>query len=164
MKTKIYTKDCRECGNEFRPRLTTSKYCGIKCYNLAQKITQKGKKNPNYKDGNRVNGINKLYAERHAELKKAKKIIRDKLLEITGGYVYCEKCLRTITPRWEIHHIIYRSEAPKHKNLHNPRNLIHLCIQCHNDFHTDKSRRNDIVQERKLWELFPEYLFTTYKS
>lgn len=54
------------------------------------------------------------------------------------------------------HHIVYRSEAPKHENLHNKRNVIKLCNECHSNYHNRKDNRKHLVIERKLWELFPE--------
>ncbi len=54
------------------------------------------------------------------------------------------------------HHIIYRSEAPKHVNLHHLRNLLKLCQACHQKYHDNKDFRRDMVQWRELWELFPE--------
>ena len=70
------------------------------------------------------------------------------------GYIYCQNCFTTSSYKYEIHHIIYRSELPKHKELNNPRNLIILCELCHKWFHNKKTRRNDLIVKRKLWEVF----------
>ncbi len=56
----------------------------------------------------------------------------------------------------EHHHIIYRSEAPKHENLHNRRNIAKLCRACHDWLHNKKDNRKEFVTMRKLWFLFPE--------
>lgn len=65
----------------------------------------------------------------------------------------CERCgdVNTLS----VHHIVYRSEAPRHENLHNPRNLIKLCNECHAWFHQQKDRRKELVIHRMLWDLFP---------
>jgi|14BtaG_2_1085337.scaffolds.fasta_scaffold44495_1 5-methylcytosine-specific restriction endonuclease McrA len=67
----------------------------------------------------------------------------------------CERCGRTTGDRFSVHHIVYKSEAPKHKNLDDHRNLIFICETCHSWFHGSKKRRDDLVKKRKLWELFP---------
>ena len=73
-------------------------------------------------------------------------------------YIYCERCEVNQNSkkalRFEVHHIIFASERPKHKNLHNPKNLILLCIGCHNELHKHKFLRNDLVVKRGLVELF----------
>ena len=83
--------------------------------------------------------------------KEAKKYIEQ------FNYPLCERCGGN--QRLSIHQLVYRSEAPKHENLHNPRNFILVCQTDHNWFHDKKSNRNQIVKERKLWELFPELLY-----
>jgi len=70
------------------------------------------------------------------------------------GYIYCEECKTSKSFRFEHHHIVYRSEKPRHEFLHDPRNLITLCIKCHNYYHKHKSHRNPLVESRKLYELF----------
>lgn len=54
----------------------------------------------------------------------------------------------------DIHHIIYKSEEGKHPEIHNPRNLILVDRDCHRWLEADKSRRNYLVRERNLEELF----------
>ncbi len=80
-------------------------------------------------------------------------------------YLFCERCKsnQNIDPP---HHIIFKSEAPKHKNLNDPRNLILLCRDCHNYFHgrgkdglgkeptSKKEDRRYLVEERELYKLF----------
>jgi predicted HNH restriction endonuclease len=56
------------------------------------------------------------------------------------------------------HHLVYRSEARKHPNLNDERNLVFLCRMCHNSLHEKKSRREPFIKERRLWELFPVLL------
>ena len=69
------------------------------------------------------------------------------------SWTECKRCGGTAVDR---HHIIFKSEARKHLNLNNERNLIFLCRICHNDMHEKKSRRGMYIKERKLWELFPD--------
>lgn len=69
-------------------------------------------------------------------------------------YLYCELCGISNAIRYETHHIIFASEKPKHKELHNNKNLILLCIGCHNELHKHKLLRNNLVQDRGLNELF----------
>jgi len=73
-----------------------------------------------------------------------------------NGYLFCELCLVNIngTPRFETHHIVYASEAPKHEYLHDNRNLILLCTNCHRWLHTKKSNRESIMKRRGLKKLF----------
>lgn len=87
-----------------------------------------------------------------------KKKITDEMM-IDVGYVYCQHCSKSKTNfGWHLHHIVYRSEAPKHKNIDNEKNLIFLCSSCHDKFHAKKSRREYLVKNRKLWKLFPDHL------
>ena len=67
-------------------------------------------------------------------------------------YIKCQRCDKT--SRVECHHIIYRSEKPKHPEIHNIRNLILLCRDCHDWFHSNKANRNELVDKRGLTELF----------
>lgn len=71
------------------------------------------------------------------------------------GFLYCERCKVSGT-RFEVHHLIYRSEKPKHEYLHDKINLINVCVKCHNWFHNNKSNRNQIVRERELNKYFGE--------
>lgn len=75
------------------------------------------------------------------------------------GYHFCQHCQKSRgVYKFEVHHIIYRSEAPNHEHLHNKKNLIILCNTCHNgsgdSFHNYKEKRNYLIIERKLYELF----------
>jgi len=70
------------------------------------------------------------------------------------GYLWCELCGVSNSFAFSTHHIVYASEAPKHTKLHDPRNLILLCHQCHKGLHDKKSLRNDLVKKRDLCDLF----------
>jgi len=70
------------------------------------------------------------------------------------GYLFCEHCTRSDSFRYSVHHIVFASELPKHKELHNKRNQILLCESCHDEFHRHKKIRDKLVMKRKLEELF----------
>ena len=70
------------------------------------------------------------------------------------GYWFCDKCKGNNDYLCSMHHIIYRSEKPKHKYIHARKNLIDLCASCHRWFHAKKDRRNYLIEERGLTELF----------
>jgi len=92
----------------------------------------------------------------------ANEIVEDMLF--LEGYVFCQNCGRSNAMKYDFHHIVYKSEARRHPELHNKRNLIHVCTGvdgaqgCHEWFHLKKENRNAIVEERRLHELFPEIL------
>lgn len=75
------------------------------------------------------------------------------------GYIFCQKCgFRDCGRNFEVHHIIFRSEAPKHPRLHDKINLIIVSDFCHkeawNSYHKKKDERNNLIKERKLNEVF----------
>lgn len=76
------------------------------------------------------------------------------------GYNFCQHCRKT-THRKHLHghHIIYRSEAPNHPNLHDKENLILVCPPCHDKFHFGNKReiREPLVVGRKLRLIFKEF-------
>lgn len=164
-------KKCSVCSKPYRPYTTLSKYCSADCrvenmklkrpQNLRWKPEQvekrKGKGNPAYKHGLRVTGKVTDEIGQKAYMKVRDKIKADMLEE--HGYMFCERCKINQSYQWEMHHIVYRSEAPQHEHLHNPRNLINLCVKCHNHYHKNKSNRNDLVEERNLQELFGPMYF-----
>lgn len=84
-----------------------------------------------------------------------KKVI-DKMTD-QYGYLFCENCKRSAGFRnLHVHHIFFRSEVPNHPSLHHPLNLLIVCDECHNDFHSGNKheKRAKIVEERKLNNLF----------
>lgn len=62
------------------------------------------------------------------------------------------------------HHIIFKSEIPKHPKRDCKSNLIQLCNKCHNKFHgkfnkgetrySKHEMRKDLIVERELDKLF----------
>lgn len=96
-------------------------------------------------EGTKMKLPNKYYYNRD-------KLRRDKIDKY--GYWFCDKCKTNNDYLASMHHIVYRSEKPKHKCLHAKKNLIDLCAKCHVWFHEKKDRRNYLIEERKLTELF----------
>ena len=142
-------KKCKNCGKEFMPYRSFQKHCGFDCYREQMKIDRIGKKNPAYRNGTRINNKDsRTFKHRNACRRYRKKFIEK------NDYLFCEKCKISSAMKYEVHHIVYASEKPMHKELHNDRNLILLCIGCHNDMHGNKKIRNDLVEERNLNELF----------
>lgn len=156
-------KKCKLCSSEFQPYNSLDKFCSTTCRinnmkskrkytrpNAAIKVT--GENNPCYRNGMYARSAkksmvgNRLFMKNRDELKQ-EIIERD-------GFISCQHCSTSQTYQWETHHIIYRSEKPKHPHLHDKVNLIVLCMKCHNEFHKNKGTRDSIVIERKLNELF----------
>jgi hypothetical protein len=159
-------KTCQYCSNEFTPYTSLDKYCSANCRveNMKSKrsrrwskeSTQKriGKNNPSFKSGMYARD-NKRTDNGQKEYLRIRNEMRSNMI-LQHGYLFCENCKTNQTYQWEMHHIIFRSEKPNHEHLHNSKNLINLCIKCHNWFHQNKSNRNKIVEDRKLYELFGE--------
>lgn len=147
---KIVPKKCAECSTDFDARANRTKYCSRLCYFKAQKILRLGVGNPAYRNGTRTGG--KTVTSKHlgATKKYGKKFVEE------FGYKFCEECKTNQSLRFETHHIIFASEKPRHEHLHNERNLILLCIACHNNFHSGKTKgkRLHLIEKRGLVELF----------
>jgi len=141
---------CKQCKKKFkyqRPRVFCSKDCQFQYWR--DKKIRKGKKNPAYRNGYYTNRKNSHTSKHHNACKQYKIKMVDEV-----GYLKCELCGISSAIRYETHHIVYASEAPKHKELHNHKNLILVCIKCHNWLHQKKTRRNNLVVERGLEKLF----------
>ncbi len=157
-------KKCQYCEKEFEPYTSLDKFCSANC-RIAK---QKSKRTWNWSKKSCNNIIGKLNpAYRNGDFVRTKKIsqigrrpylrIRDKIRQAKiekYGFLFCDKCNTNNSYQWEMHHLIYRSEKPKHKHIHNERNLIDLCMKCHNWFHKKKDRRDYLIKERNLTELF----------
>lgn len=160
VKTTIYDHECIECWKQFKSTSKRQKYCWRWCLSIVTKRERIWDKNPAYR-----NWMYSYWAKSRKELMKTTawywqhefarvcKKIRDEQID-DKWYYYCEHCWTSESLRWENHHIVFRSEKPKHKNLHNRRNILRVCIKCHNEFHKHKSIRRKYIIERKLWELF----------
>jgi len=138
-------KTCKKCGKTFvvRKHYISSKLCR-ECQYKKMSKDRKGKGNPAYRNGTRVNGKHFATSKHGNACKKYRK----NFLEIYG-FLYCESCDTSNSARFETHHIYYASRFPKHKELHNEKNLILLCIKCHNQFHAEKRKEEFKQLERK---------------
>ena len=81
--------------------------------------------------------------------------VKKQLKEEMGDYPPCGRCGVTNGIGYSFHHIVFRSEAPRHRNLHCPENLIWVCNGCHRWFERKKDRREYLIKERGLVEKFP---------
>lgn len=160
---KPKTKTCQFCKNEFKPYTSLDKFCSANCrvanvkskrkWNWSPEMTSKrlGENNPCYRNGQNVRGAKKDSSGLRLFFKNRDEYKRNFVEK--NGALWCEKCGLPST-KLEAHHIIYRSEKPRHEHLHSKENIILLCVPCHNWFHKSKSNRNDLVLERKLHLLF----------
>jgi len=156
-KAQIINKICRYCGKEVVSTAWCPRnFCGGKageCYKKFLSESRKGKKNPAYRNGFAISGSRKYTGIHLRACSKYRKAFLEK-----HGYLFCESCNINSngTPKFEVHHIYYASLYPKHKELHNTKNLILLCLQCHNDFHSSKRKEEflQIEEARGLKELF----------
>ena len=153
---------CKVCSKEFYVPacyLSSRKYCSWACVFEDQKKNRIGKKNPAYRNG--------LYTTKNFKGKKG--VVSTKHLRACANYrkefiercgrLFCEICRVNVngTLRFEVHDIYYASLYPRHPELHNPKNLILLCIKCHNDLQSGKMRSDiflNLEEERGLKELF----------
>ena len=72
----------------------------------------------------------------------------------TYGYAFCERCANKSPVAWDSHHVISAGSAPQHHHLHDFRNLILLCRDCHNEVEWHPEQNQKLIIQRKLWELF----------
>lgn len=149
---------CTRCGILFKGLLHYSERTG-KCYDCRMddlKMLRKGKNNPNYSAGLYIKTIrNSRQQSKHlSACQKYKK----NFIEM-NGYKFCELCKvnQNGTPQFQVHHIYFASRFPKNKELHNFKNLILLCLRCHQQFHNGRNYDEYFVRlekERGLKKLF----------
>lgn len=147
---------CKECKISFYGKKVHIGYkpsfCSQECRYKALSRSRTGKKNPAYRDGLTIG--KRVYTGKHL---RACAEYRKSFLE-RRSYLSCEVCgvNQNGTMRFEVHHIYWASKFPKHLQLHNLKNLILICIQCHNDFHLHKKEKEfgELERERGLRELF----------
>lgn len=156
---KPKTKNCKQCEKEFKPYTSLDKFCCANCRVDFQKSKRTrnwksvenkiGKKNAAYVHGLAKTQTLNLKQREYMRIRnaKAKSIIEEQ------GFICCQRCGSTGC-KIETHHIVFRSEKPSHEHIHNERNLIFVCVKCHNYFHKNKSNRNYLVEDRNLTELF----------
>lgn len=158
------TRKCEECGVEFN-RYYVGKFCSRKCRgdNISRTKIRNGENNPSYRNGNYTKDNltkNKKTTNLHLSACRRYRTFFRK----NNDYDYCELCGTSNSLKFETHHIIFASEAPKHKELHNFKNLIYLCINCHNELHKHKILRNKLVEKRQLNDLFGRNLIVYEKK
>jgi hypothetical protein len=163
--TKTPTRKCVECGKETQQTTFygVKQFCSRECFskNWKKRGVRKGSNNPGFRNGMYVDRPAKKDTNTNLHLSACRKYRVN--FRKNNDYDFCEYCGTSSSLRFETHHIVYASEAPKHKELHNFKNLIYLCIQCHNNFHSAKYTRNKLVEERGLNELFKRNLILTQK-
>ena len=151
---------CKTCGKIFyKGRIST--FCNRSCYEKSMKTNRHGVDNPCYRNGFYKKDKTKKTTNWSKHTRACSTYKKNFLLE--NEYLFCEicgcNCNKTL--RFEVHHICYISEAPKHPELDNFKNLILLCIQCHNNLHGNKRKaRQTLVKDRNLEELFGKDLLT----
>ena len=150
-KHTILKRVCVFCKKDFETNAYIKAICcSRECHYKKLSIDRKGKGNPGYRHGKDMGRGDSKHRRACAKYKK-------KFIE-KYGFQFCEVCKvnKNGTFQFEVHHIYYASRFPKHKNLHDPRNLIHLCIQCHNNFHSGKYKDEfaNLEKERGLKKLF----------
>jgi len=167
-------KICLYCKKEFKPYTSLDKFCSGECRinNVKSKrsknwskekcigITEE--KNPSYRNGFYCRSNTKTSIKERVFIRNRNEI-KSSMID-NYGYLYCQFCGTTNSYRFETHHIIFRSEKPNHKNLHDKRNLIHVCINCHNELHKYKQKRIKLINERGLIELFGNDILMTHKE
>lgn len=128
---------CKWCGCLYEKKNSLSAYCSYNCINSKEKPLKQNKIDDNLK------------------LEKSRQSIIDYHTN-KRWYIICWFCWCSSWP-FELHHIIYRSEAPRHKNLHNELNLIYLCSDCHRNIHSiyQEFRAHRIIS-RRLWNIFQQ--------
>lgn len=156
-KENIVKRKCKTCGKEVvSTAYCPQSYCNGKygeCFRKFMSKSRKGKKNPAYRNGFAIAG-KRTYTGIHLRAcAKYRKAFLEK-----HSYIFCEVCRVNVngTLKFEVHHIYFASLHPKHKELHNPRNLIMVCIECHNKFHSSKYKKEfeSLEKSRGLKELF----------
>ena len=153
------TKICFLCKKEFSglKLYTRGKYCKECQYIVAK--DRIGKNNPNYKNGEytHANFQGRKNKTAYKHLNECRRY-KNEFIK-TWGYQFCEVCSVNTngTSRFEVHHIYFASRVPKHKNLHDNRNMIHICKECHLKFHNGDEYKSvflKLEKERGLKELF----------
>jgi hypothetical protein len=122
---------CKRCNNIFTKQYFSQKYCSKKCY-------LSGYKKRTYILTRLNQSIERIN----------QRLVNEK------WHKFCEFCNKIHTEGYVIHHIVFRSEKPKHKEIHNIDNLLLVWIDCHTKLHNQKNIRNPIVVDRNLIKLF----------
>ena len=150
---KLYKRTCKSCKSKFKTVHLFMLYCKKECLIEAVRNDIKSQKEKKYTW--RPSSEGKRYRNKC-------KIKRD--LKATHGKPHCQECKRSVADL-ELHHIIFRSSSPWHKHINHIRNGILLCRECHVKAHAHKEEyQGKRVNERNLYELFPDILHDRYKE
>lgn len=149
-------RKCKKCGKNFIIRkLSISTICNP-CHYKSYSKERIGKGNPNFRGG--VWSRNGYYKKGSKAVTKhmnaCQNYRRDFLRK--HDYLFCENCNKNNAFKFDSHHIIFASEKSGHKELHNFKNMILLCRDCHTNFHRHKYLRNNLILDRGLVELFKD--------
>lgn len=154
-----YTRVCDNCWLDFKSYNKTKIVCSDKCYRERMSKNRIWEWNPAYRNWIYTKWWDKNSIRTYKE-SKFQRVCKEMNNEMVNKcwYRFCEFCWVNNSLRWEHHHIVFRSERPRHINLHDKENIIHLCIKCHNEFHKNKNIRNNILKERWLDNIFWIYV------
>lgn len=146
---------CKQCNTKIlMARCCTRNFCSRQCFFESQKTARLGENNPAYRNGlsTKKSVSWKTYNTKH--LRSCAKYRKDFMER--NDYIHCEYCKVNNSIKFEVHHIIFASEKPRHEHLHDFRNLIMVCIECHNNFHKagGMELRKSLIENRGLVELF----------
>ena len=89
-------------------------------------------------------------------IKNRKEVVEN--MQDKYSHIFCQRCYTSNAFKFEVHHIVFRSEAPKHPQLHSKDNLIIVCDKCHRELHAKKKLRNPLVTYRDLEQKFNKTL------
>jgi 5-methylcytosine-specific restriction endonuclease McrA len=156
-------KTCQDkyCENTFFQYKSTDKYCSYSCQAKHTKPPKRTelKRTPfklSQKSIDKMKAKAKLPKKKtkfQIEFEKQAKNNKDKIIKEDGN-LNCEKCSTTFSIQFSTHHIVFRSETPKHPELNNLKNLIYLCYECHESLHKNKKSRNYLIRLRNLTSVF----------
>lgn len=136
----VKPKYCKVCKSEFRQYKSTDKYCSFACQSKDAKPKKLTSQAIKTKDGMTLFLRNKTALKIEQIAKK--------------GHNYCEVCNEKNPFFLDAHHIVFRSERPRHPNLNDKVNILLVCRDCHNQFHEVKEKRNYLLEERNLKSIF----------
>lgn len=159
LRTEIVIGKCKNCLESFQyTRYFKKIYCSKKCQISYYSKTRQGKNNPAYFTGNFM-GVKKRKqsSQTSIHLSACSRYRKDFLKK--NDYLFCEQCKinQNGTSRFQVHHIYFASQYPRHTELHNFKNMILLCLECHQKFHagnTYKLEFEKLEKERRLKNLF----------
>jgi hypothetical protein len=136
----VKPKFCKVCHTEFRQYKSTDKYCSFACQSKDAKP-----KKQTLQALKTIDAMKMFLRNKHAlKLEQIEK----------KGHNYCEVCNEKNPFFLDAHHIVFRSERPKHPNLNDQVNILLVCRDCHNQFHEIKEKRNYLLEERNLKSIF----------